>query len=264
MFTHYVPSFYGDVRVFEDGPDASIVETTRVTELEKAAIAKLEAVARKKGWLDADAHVRIGTATSTSNTPMRAPVHEVSKVLARVLKPKRHLVTAVKFSDGKIEELREPTEPMPTAVVVAPAEAAATVAAPTLGCPAPDFHAADRRAGEVLRAFLSPAQRDDMDRFRRFVTRGRSGRRYMVTHRAARDQLATYHRTLFDLDAQTPLCVHDWAVPACEEMLALHLLVQLEGWESFVRGLDERGRRPIERMLEEGAIFHDAHGRPLH
>jgi hypothetical protein len=60
----------------------------------------------------------------------------------------------------------------------------------------------------------------------------------MVTSRHARDQLATYHRSLYDLDDKVPLCVHDWDVPAPEEMLAIHVLLSLPGWELYMRRLE--------------------------
>jgi hypothetical protein len=189
-----------------------------------------------------------------------APISQVQQVLSRALKPGRKQVSAVRFRNGKIEEVTEanigliettgepvkegpyrersehptePEKPKPTVAV--------TVAQPVVGCPAPDFEAADVRATRVLSAFLDTQQREDFARYQRFVVTGiESGHRYMLTSRQARDELATYHRTLFDLDENTPLCVHDWDVPAAEELLALAILLRLPGKEHYVRSIPDR------------------------
>jgi hypothetical protein len=82
---------------------------------------------------------------------------------------------------------------------------------------------------------------EDFERYQRFVTvGGLSGRRYMLTSRHARSELSTYHRTVYDLEADTPLCVHDWSVPAAEELLVMHLHLQSPRWEEYVRWLPEK------------------------
>jgi hypothetical protein len=87
-------------------------------------------------------------------------------------------------------------------------------------------------------AFLDDDQAEDFEDRNAFVSIGvETGHRYMVTSRHARDQLATWRRQLYDLDEGRPYCVHDYAVPAAEEMLALHLLLQIPGRESYLRHL---------------------------
>jgi len=115
----------------------------------------------------------------------------------------------------------------------------ATVKEPIRGCPAPDFAAIRRRASRVLKAFLTPAQVEDFEKRNRFIVRGAdTDHQYMVTCRNAPDQLACFGgRTVFDLTDGHPLCVHDWDVPAEEEMLSLACLLQLPGRESWVREL---------------------------
>ena len=98
-----------------------------------------------------------------------------------------------------------------------------------------DFVKAEIRATEVQLPILGPEQREDFARYNRFVTVGASGCRYMVTSRHARDELATYHRSLYDLRMDIPICTHDWEVPAAEECLTMHILVQLPEWEKFLR-----------------------------
>ena len=90
----------------------------------------------------------------------------------------------------------------------------------------------------VLEAFLAPDQLEDWRRFNRFVAvGGTTGHRYMITSRHARDGLAAYQRTLYDLDERRALHVQDHEVPAPEECLAFALLVQLPGRESCLRSV---------------------------
>jgi hypothetical protein len=186
-------------------------------------------------------------------------------VLARAMKPGRTTVSAVKFSNGKIEEVR--TADTTTALVLAvpkketkllapkakaedKAEAAVTVAAPTIGCPSPDFGEAEIRAKRVLEVFLNDQQRADFHKTGRFVSQGQdTGRRYLLSLRDAPDGGLRHQsfRSVLDLDATDtvrglsggPLCVHDWTVPAAEELLALHLMIVLPGRERYLRSLPE-------------------------
>ncbi len=174
-------------------------------------------------------------------TTLEAPIEKVAKLLAKLLKPQRKVISAVQFKNGKIEEIfDDEADPAPTTIADhpyrEPAIAATTVAAPTRGCPAPDFGTAELKARGVLATFLSKDQLDDFARYNRFVTTGAdTGHRYMVTSRQATDALASYQRTLYDLDEDRPLCVHDWSVPPAEEMLSLHVLLALPDWERFLR-----------------------------
>lgn len=120
-------------------------------------------------------------------------------------------------------------------------EKAATVAEPTKGCPAPAFEEASIRASRVLEAFLTEEQIEDYRRYGGFVATGAdTGHRYMIANRERPNLTSRYHsRSLYDLDMQLPLCVHDWTVPAPEEMLALMLCVSLPGKESAVRSLSD-------------------------
>lgn len=258
----FLPSFYGDVRLERRG-DSTLVIVEKVTLAEKQALENLSRTAIKKGWATDPVSPR-------GKTLLGAPIDKVSKLLSKLLKPGRKLVTAVRFADGKLEELqeaplpagsttptaggpyREPGQPPQTTLAEPPTlsppalpakpepKKAVTVAAPTRGCPAPNFPPAELRAREVLEHFLSADQIADFRRYNRFITvGGTTGYRYMVTSRHARDQLSTFQRTLYDLDNQVALCVHDWSVPAAEEMLALHILVQLPGYEGYLRYLEE-------------------------
>lgn len=159
-------------------------------------------------------------------------LEDVRKVIARSLKPNRKIVDVVKFEDGKIiEETGDVAESKE-------AKAGASVAQPILGCPEPRFSNAELRAREVLQVFTTFEQQEDFTKTNSFVSQGEgTGHRYMVTSRHARGQLAAYRRQLYDLDEQRPYCVHDYTVPAAEEMLALHLLLQLPQGERYLRHL---------------------------
>lgn len=231
-----VPSFYGDIRLTATSSKTCTLLAEKLTPQERGALAVLEPKARSKGWISPESSFEQG------ETAIAAPIGKVSILLAKALKAERTVVSAVRFSDGKIEEVSEGTfdaeAALPKAKVVASAKpaVAASVAAPVRGYPAPDFVNAELKAAEVLSHFLDDGQFDDFQRYNRFISRGvDTGHRYMVTSRHARSELAGYQRTLYDLDEDRPLCVHDWVVPAAEEMLSLHLLLQLPGWESYLR-----------------------------
>lgn len=239
----YVPSFYGDIRLERLSEGCKVV-VEKLSEREKQAVEQLLVVGVKKDWIRP-------VLTPQQNYTFNAPLHKVQKVLMRLLKPGRETVTVVKFTNGTMEEIIEaPYEPgklqehpyRENALVKTekPAPvAAATVATPTRGCPEPDFVKAEIKARGVLEVFLDAQQLADFRRHNRFITYGVvTGHRYMVTSRFARDSLAEYHRSLYDLDEHMALCVHDYTVPAAEEMLALHLLLQLPRFESYLRHLE--------------------------
>jgi hypothetical protein len=123
-------------------------------------------------------------------------------------------------------------------------KAAATVAAPVRGCPAPDFEAAELRANRVLEVFLTPEQIEDFRTTNSFLTLGAdTGHRYLISSRHSPRALRRgLGRSLFDVEEQRAYCVHDWEVPAAEEMLALHLFVMLPGRERYVRHIPDLGQ----------------------
>lgn len=243
-FTFYLPSFYGDVRLVSTGKKTCVVHVEQATYQEQQALAAVQNVAVKKGWISPKISLL------SRETAVNAPIEKVAKLIAKALKPGKQLVSAVKFSNGKIEEVHEasfeidelanargkehaPPKPEP--------EKATTVAAPTRGCPEPDFPPARLRAREVLFAFLTEEQRRDFDRHNRFVTvGGTTGHRYMVSSRHALNR--RFSRSLFDLDDDVTICTHDHDVPPEEEMHALNILVQLPGHEQWMRTLPSEDR----------------------
>jgi hypothetical protein len=238
----YIPSFYGDVRLEALGKSQCRVIAEKTTERERAALRVLAEVASKRRWLPtSEDPAPLFSDVGILKTTLEAPIDKVAKQLAKLLKPHRKIISAVQFKDGAIEEIfdNEPEPPKADAQPYrdpAPVVAATSVAAPTRGCPVPDFGTAELKARGVLATFLSRDQIDDFARYNRFVTTGAdTGHRYMVTSRQATDSLARYQRTLYDLDEDRPLCVHDWSVPPAEEMLSLRVLLALPDWERFLR-----------------------------
>lgn len=178
---------------------------------------------------------------------IKAPIETVQSFLSKKLKPGRTLLSVVRFSDGRMEEIRNPRPsdagitiqekppliPSPKPVV------AVTVAKPVIGCPPPNFPAAELRANRVLESFLDSGQKEDFRQRNQFISVGAdTGQRYLITSRLRRDGLGSVGgRSLFCLDEGHPFCVHDWSVPAAEEMLGLHLFLSLPGWEMYLRGI---------------------------
>lgn len=268
--TWYLPSFYGDIQLRATGKDSCDVITTQLTSQEAEALKKLELQAQKKGWIEPTAVL-----PASGFTAVNAPIDKVSKLLARLLKPKRTIISAVRFKDGTMEEMGSTspispiTETTPIPEPYRTPAVATSVAAPVRGCPAPDFSQAEIRAQRVLAAFLTTDQLDDFKHHQKFISMGSvTGNRYMITSRHARGQLAQYTRTLYDLDRKMPVCTHDWDVPAAEEMLALHVLLQLPGWETYLNEVTEdnveqalRAHVGDDDVLDEDTMFHTPRGR---
>jgi len=203
-------------------------------------------------------------------------MEKVAGVISRALKPGRKVVSAVKFSDGSIEEIRTATfedevapkeeanggpyreqpdkKPVqPDKIIVKKEQkkpaAATSVAAPRRGCPFPNFESAEIKARRVLMAFLDPDQIEDFKRYNRFISVGAmTGHRYLITSRHANDELALRRAVLFDVDDDRSICTHDWDVPAAEEMLTLHIYLRIDGGERFLRDF------PGD-ILDEGIIY---------
>jgi len=258
--TWYVPSFYGDVRLTRLEKKLTRVSWEKLTAAERGA---LDALAKKadRSWNPRGAVALPETKASRPDglfAPDRgsvlldASLDNVRKVVARAMGRGRDTVDVVKFEDGHIIELVETERPeeaksvagdVPTPLFSgseeSKAKAGVTVKRPVLGCPEPRLPNAEIRAREVLGVFLSGEQMADFVRHNSFVSSGAgTGHRYMVTSRHARGRLAQFRRQLYDLDEGRAYCVHDYSVPAAEEILCLHLFLQLPWGERYLRHLD--------------------------
>jgi hypothetical protein len=262
----FLPTFHGDISLVEREPGLTILKVTHVTPSERVALEILRKRALSRPWgsspwatpeefipLDSPTYLE---ATGGVEVPLDAKLSTVRDFLAKQLKPTRKLVNAVVFKDGAIAEVAftepgEGPEPEPPAPAPAPPEttpkpsrsprAGATVANPTQGCPPPDFEYAEIRAAIVLEHFLTQDQIRDFRTYNRFVSVGvDTGHRYMLTSRLRRNELRSYAgRSLFDLDEGRAYCVHDWTIPAAEELLSLHVLLSLPGRESYLRAIPD-------------------------
>ena len=179
---------------------------------------------------------------------LEAGINDVQKVLAKALRPERKLLSAVRISGGRIEEVTHSTQGLIEAATEKDDEpvAAATVSRPFLGCPEPDFIQADVLANEVLRAFLTEHQLADFQRTQCFLAVGAdSGHRYQLTSRYNKRELSRRGRILYDLDQKHSVCVHDYDVPASEELLAVLFCLSIPGYESYMCALPEGAVMPI-------------------
>jgi hypothetical protein len=238
----YLPSLYGDIRLTAQG-DSTEIEWENLSPTEREALSTLSK--------------KFGVITLTDEAgklTIAKPIAKVETALAKAMKRGRKLLSAVVFKNGSIEEIhrtegdegkREPYregKPPPAAIEKVAPKAAVTVAAPMLGCPVPEFERAEVRATRVLREFLTPQQLADFERTQSFLVRGGdTGRQYVLTSRQAPPErlVKVGGRSVFDVAGNYPICVHDWVVPAAEELLELKLFLELPEHEAQVRGLDE-------------------------
>ena len=250
----YLPSMYGDIRLTAQGDQ---------TEVEWEGLSPSESIALKEIGRKFDLTI----SGDVGKILVAKQVTKVEAALAKAMKRGRKLLSAVVFKNGRIEEIhrtqdgdepkREPfrdpaitveTDPYTMSPVVAEAaivvaeepKAAVTVAQPTIGCPIPEFERAEVRATRVLREFLSGQQLADFERTQSFLVVGAdTGHKYVLTSRhAPADRLDKVGgRSVFDVDEGWAVCVHDWLVPAAEELLELKLFLEMPGRESYVRGL---------------------------
>jgi len=235
--TWYLPTFYGDIRLTVKDSSTQI-EWENLSPTERQALETLQrkAIGNWPTASPADTPYRI---TDKGDVLVSMPIAKVVNILARGMKWGRKLLTAVTFSGGKIEEVRRGDGEAPAALANSP-KAAVTVAQPTRGCPIPEFERAEILATRVLKEFLSPTQLVDFERTQSFIVVGAdSGHRYMLISRHSPSLHAYGGRSVYDVTEGQSICVHDWLVPASEELLELALFLGLPGRERYVRALPE-------------------------
>lgn len=261
VFQWFLPSMYGDIKLDKISNETTRLTLSGLSPTEKDAMQALFKRASNPSALQAlwAPPSRLSTinldALEEQSVELDAPITKVQDFLQKKLKPHRKQVSAVRFSNGKVEQITEATlktidtssnasgssTPSSKEKTETPA-AAVTVAQPVLGCPAPDFDDVEVRATRVLRTFLTPEQIADFERRQQFVAVGAdTGHRYLLSSRNSKHALrSASYRSLYDMDERVALCVHDWEVPASEELLALYLHVSLPGLERYVRSIPDR------------------------
>lgn len=225
----YVPSFNGDFRLVEhEGKSRLVVHNP--TPAEVGHLEKFLAFARGKGWTSAEA-----PPTGNGHLDLGATVSEAGMELVQVVSGQRRAsVTAVKFSDGKLDVTETMDPALPDKVAKAekddPDAKAATTKRATPCCPSCQPGAIEP-ASEVLLAFLTPEQHRDWAKHRVIeVIGGLSGHRYLIAHRSSKYAIG-WTRICFDTDDGDVLKFYDWSVPPEEEVLSAMLILQArEHW----------------------------------
>lgn len=266
MKAWYVPSWNGDFRLTPgDDADTSKLLIMAPTPHERQLIRKFLTTARKKQWTAEK--LTTTEAIDTRTIALNAPMATVGPVLVRLSKPADRTLTAVSFSDGKLEIAE--TNMLETVTAKAGKDRgskAVSVSRPTPCCPecVPGSVAP---ASDVLLSFLSKQEHDDWAKHRAImVTGGRSGHRYVIAHRHSR--MAVQNKKIcYDVEDRCVLHFHDWTVPPEEEVLATKLILEhREEWlrnEATVLQQDKDGRWHDLGIMRYKNPFGDASdGRP--
>jgi len=249
-FHWYMPSMYGDIRLERVSAETTRVVLNGLSPTERDAMRALLKRATqdgpiRKAWLQETPSLDLDS-MEKQEISLSAPISTIQFFLQKSLKPHRKQVSAVLFTNGRVEQVTEATlQTIDSPKEISPSEkpkTAVTVAQPTLGCPAPDFIDVEIRATRVLKAFLSAEQIADFERRQQFIAVGAdTGHRYLLTSRHSKHALGTTSfRSLYDVDEQRAFCVHDWEVPASEELLGLFVHLSLPGLERYVRNVPDR------------------------
>lgn len=258
MLTWYLPSLFGDIALKSIEKKKTEVNFKGLSPQERIAMEVLLRKAASPGamqdpWADKDALSKVDLESMDEQTfTLGASIAAVQKVLSKPLKPMRKQLSVVRFVNGTIEEVNSSNiglieaEGEETKKSTRKPRVAASVAQPVIGCPVPEFDEAEVRATRVLKEFLSSDQLADFDERQQFVVTGAdTGHHYLLTSRHAPRKRFVHEsfRVVHDLDTGVDLCVHDWEVPAAEELLGLALHLQVPEQERYVRGL------PVEHAL---------------
>lgn len=252
----YLPTNYGDIRLESTATGDTKLMWWSLTAHEKQALENLRDYSSKgklKRWSDGggqwEGAVLEEASAAEHTVKLFAPISSVATKLTEFLHADRDVVHVVRIGNGKIEEVVQGAYEYEAAAgstalakrgTSAPVKAT-TVKKPVKGCPAPAFEEVRRRATQVMRAFLTPQQAEDFRRYQRFMTvGGATGHVYMLTSRNAPGELRHYGgRTVYDCDEREAICVHDWDIPAEEELLTMHALLSLPQYEGWIRDLPE-------------------------
>jgi hypothetical protein len=245
----FLPSFNGDVR-FEEHPDdakSTLMIVHNPTDAEVAALDKLSATFKKRGWIEDRFEIDSLRKAKASRT-IHAVLSDVAPVAISILKAGEQTLSAVVLKDGKVETVEGTDMKGLEAIAKADAEAGAAVKRPTPCCPA-CHEGAVGPATEALLAFMTEEQHAQWAEHRYLVAVGQlSGHRYMLAHRHS-ERAHYIGRVCYDLDSAEVVHFHDMTVPPEEEVLAAKLILEnAEPWlrnEATLFGTDDRYKNPF-------------------
>jgi hypothetical protein len=265
-FQWFIPSWYGDIRLRVIDEAHTRVEVTKLSHAELAALHALKkrslqgGIIRKKwatekAWDSMPNEAFAAGRAATHHVNLKAPIGKIESFLTRQLRGASDTVSVMITDQGNLYEIKAADKAVDTNVLPfrreaegaeEKAAAATTVRKPAIGCPAPNFEDTLIRATEVLKTFLTPEQIEDYERHQKFITiGGATGRRYLLTSRHALSTKYSGARTVYDVDEGRDLCVHDWGIPAPEELLTMHLMLSMPEYEGYIHGLGDDGSHGI-------------------
>jgi hypothetical protein len=242
----YLPSWNGDMRLTSElDANGSVLSLIKPTPQERVIVGEFLRAASKKKWWTNVAPPPKGEpyeSRAEEKIEIHAPIAMASKLLIGISRPKDRTLTAVKFTDGKMEVVEGATskslEVIEKAIERAKKEEdpkkeeakAASVKRPTPCCPQ-CMPGAIGPASEVLLSFLSPEQHEQWSRERAILVQGHlSGHRYVIAHRNS-ELAQKVGRICFDVDDEKVVHFHDWSVPPEEEVLSAKLIMEhAEPW----------------------------------
>jgi hypothetical protein len=251
----YFPTWNGDLRLEAHSASETLLTIIRPTAHELLILARIGEELKREDLIDVW-DTRVKRFRSERRVVIRQPIAKIAAVVAKVMRPGPSVLTAIKFSDGKvattteissslIESLAAPPVLPPyrkgaiiETVTPAPASltlkrdveipspiVAVTVKRPTPSCPQ-CVPGSVGPASEALLSFLSPEEHETWARERYILVTGHlSGHRYALAHRHSALGIAA-GRICLDVDSGAVVHFHDWTVPPEEEVLAAKLILE--------------------------------------
>jgi hypothetical protein len=218
----YIPIYSGDIQLLKsEKPKQCLLQTSNLTVDEIVLVQQI--LKRFK--------VPVPEVLGSNSIEIPAPLEKAHKYVTRVLKKGKPTITAIKISEGRIEEVKtlaEAEEKLEKALAGKKGKKekeAVTTTVPKRGCPMPVFdpmRAREIMATAVLWKFLADSQKRDFNLHKAItVFGGATGEKYLISHRHSR--LAPKFGMVSRLvqGRRVPECVLETDLPAPEEMLSL-------------------------------------------
>ena len=220
-----IPSWNGDFRlVAGENEGTSKLLIMAPTPHEVKLLNSFLSKAHKKKWtsdLLSDDDIN-----ETRTIILKAPLTKTGPLLVRATKPADRTLTAVSFTDGRLEVAE--TGMLETLVAKAENDKeakAVSVARPTPCCPKCEVGSV-APARDVLLSFLTAQEHIDWADHRAIMVRGGlSGHRYLLAHRKS-PTAARLGKICYDLDDHCVLHFHASDVPPEEEVLAAKIILE--------------------------------------